>query len=678
MSDLFTYAAAADERQRLNDSREYRWVRSLARGHFKPTPTEPVWQWADKNVFLSGKMAARAGRYDSRLTPWTREMQDLIRNPDVHECGVMKSSRTGVSEAWFNVMRWMPEHKPGHALYAINEDKLARKINKRRFLPSLKATCPDVFTGDKDDEGLSVLSLKNMDIMFSGSGSASQFMEVFYRLIVLDELENHLQTQETTTEQRAESRQNDVDDGLIAKISKPEEAGGIIDLAYIRGTQKRFWVPCPRCSDGNAAAAYKDPAAARFMLLTREGVVANHCRNPNDGTWDLERVIKETYRTCPYCQGRIEEWEKRSMVDAGVQVPTPMKDRRRGPDGKPVPPVPGVESYHISDWYSLHRKLTTGHMMAKYLVAFEIQPTESGKKYFTVNHEGWPWDVTDYKVDETSIDALKGGRVEQQEVTAADGTKQTITVVLGTKFHLAYDRDGKFQSRLPFRPALLSVHTDKQKHCLKSWVVAWMNNGERYVIDVCQWQDEEHMFKTLARRPYWIAKAYRVDADKDEPMYVRCGRIDSGYRPTDVYKACIAANSGAYGGLEYGAFQVWPVRGEGDEDKQGGKKLMRFTKDYVGGAEIVVRMFWDHEVKNNFYISRIQQRAAPRLWFPDNLPRQCYDELTSEKFNPVTKAWEHPEGAPPNDFGDVGKQTELFWEEEGNSIRAMDCAYPHT
>lgn len=675
MSDLFAFAEQRCTDDALLRSREHAWVMDMVRGHFKPSPTEPIWQWADREVYLSLKMAARAGRYDSRRTPWTREMQDLARNPEVHECNVLKSSRTGVTEAWLNVIRWMPLHKPGHVLYAINERNLARQVSKRRLLPSLEATCPEAFTDDKDDKGLSVISLKNMDIMVSGSGSASQFMEVFYRLIVLDELENHLQTQETTTEQRAESRQNDVDDGLIVKISKPEAAGGIIDLAYIRGTQKRFWVPCPRCSNGVSAKAYADPASQGFMLLDRDGVVASHCRD-NTGTWDLERVIRESYRVCPHCHGRIDEWEKAAMVDAGIQVPTPMKDRRRGPDGKPVPPVPGVESYHISDWYSLHHKLSTGHMMAKYLVAHEIQPTESAKKYFRTNHEGWPWDVSDYRLDETSIDALKGGRVEQKEVTTADGKKETITVVIGSRFTLAYNRDGQYQNRLPFRPALLSLHVDKQKTCLKSWTVAWMNDGQRFLIDVSFWQDEEHMFKTLAERPYWIAKDYRRDPAVDEPMYVRAGRIDSGYRPTDVYRACLAANRGEYGGLEHGAFQVWPVRGEGDEDKQGGKKLMRFVEDYVEGTKIIVRRFWDHEVKTNFYISRIAHRLHPRLWFPDDLPRVCYEELTSEKYNEAKGIWEHPEGGPANDFGDVGKQTELFWEELAPELRKLDCAFP--
>ena len=675
MSDLFTFALTQQVRQAVRDSKEAHWIADLARGHFKPRPTEPIWQWADREVWLSTKMAARAGRYDSSRTPWTREPQDLARNPAVREVNVMKCSRSGFTEAFLNVIRWMPKHRPGNALYAINERGLARQVSKRRIIPSLESSCPDAFTDNKDDKGLSVIALKNMDIVVSGSGSSGPFMELWYLFILLDELENHLQTQDTTTEQRAESRQNDVEDGLIAKISKPEEAGGIIDLGYIRGSQKRYWVPCPRCSSGDSVKASRDPIGQGYLILDRSGVVAGHCRE-NDGSWNLQRVIKETYRVCPHCSGKIEEWEKFGMTNAGIWVPTPDKDRRRGPDGKPVPATPGIESYQISDWYSLHQRLTTGHLMAKHLMAFEIQPTESAKKYFTVNHDGWPWDVTEYKMDETSIDALKGGRVEQKEVTLTDGTKQVTTVVLGTKYFCAYNRDGKFETRLPFRPAVLSVHADKQKTCIKGGIFAWMNNGDRYLVDVGIWQDEEHMFRTLASRPYWISKAYRVNPEVDEPMYVRCGRIDSGYRPTDVYKACLAANRGEYGGLEHGGFEVWPVRGEGDKDKQGGKKVLRFTKDYADGAEIVVRMFWDHEVKNNFYISRIQQRLSPRLWMPDNLPRMVYDELTSEKFNSSSGQWEHPEGAGPNDLGDAFKQTELFWEEEAHGIRQLPCAFP--
>ena len=147
-------------------------------------------------------MSARAGRYESKRTPWAREPQDQIRNPDVKEVNFMKSSRTGITEGFLNCLRWMPKYRPGNALYAINERNLARQVSKRRIIPSLQASCPGAFTENKDDTSLSVIALKNMDIVVSGSGSSGPFMEMWYALIILDELENHLQTQDTTTEER--------------------------------------------------------------------------------------------------------------------------------------------------------------------------------------------------------------------------------------------------------------------------------------------------------------------------------------------------------------------------------------------------------------------------------------------------------------------------------------------
>jgi phage terminase large subunit GpA-like protein len=652
-SDLFGYAAAAQQQRQLADSFEHKWLIDLATGHFKPRPREPIWQWADREVWLSEKMSAKAGRYDSSKTPWAREIQDLPRNPDVREAAIMKSSRTGITEGWLNVLRWMPDHWPGNALYAINERNLARQVSKRRIIPGIETNAKTQLTDDPNDKSLSTIALKNMDIIVSGSGSAGPFMEMWYRLIILDELENHIQTQDTTTEQRASSRQTDVDDGLIVKISKPEAAGGIIDLAYIRGTQKRYHVPCPRCE--------------RRIILQREGVVYTHCRN-NDGAWDLERVVNESYRVCPHCNGRIDEVEKESMVDAGIWIPTALKDRRRPPDGGFVPPEPGVESYHISDWYSLHSRATTGEMIKSWLMMNDIQPTESSKKYFCTNHDGWPWEDTTYKITDDSIDALKAGRTEQREITTAKGEKRVITQTFGVPYRLAY-KDGEFRARLPFRPAIITGHADKQLNVIKALIFAWMSNGDRYLIDICRFDDEDTMFDTLAERPYFIEKSYWADPDEDEPMFALSGLIDANYRPSEVYRACLRAHS--LHGMHW-----WPTKGEGETDKSANRKLWRETKDKSDQSDIAVRMFYDHEIKNNFYLTRIQQRGSPRLWLPDDLPSVIYKEWTSESYDEKERAWVHNKAKGPNDYGDCGKSTELFYLERANEIKNLDCQPP--
>lgn len=184
-----------------------------------------------------------------------------------------------------------------------------------------------------------------MDILISGSGSSGPFMEIWYRLIILDELEKHAKRADgTTTYDQAKSRQNDVADGLLMALSVPGETGGIIDLKYTNGTQKKFHVPCPRC--------------ARHIELLDDYLVAEHCKE--DDRYDLDRVVADTFYQCQLCQQPILEHEKLAMVNEGFWVPTEKEKRRRSPAGDYVPPEPGVESYQIGDVYSLHPRVSWG------------------------------------------------------------------------------------------------------------------------------------------------------------------------------------------------------------------------------------------------------------------------------------------------------------------------------
>lgn len=656
INDLFSHAAARRFENDLCATPEHNFLVEALAGHMKPRSKEPIWQYADREIWLDEKMSADGGRYKSWKTPWAREIQDIFRDPacaDVREVNIMKPSRSGITEGLFNVIRWMPDHKPGNVLYAINSREEARLVSKRRIIPGIEHSAKGQLTEDKNDKNLSMISLKNMDIVVSGSGSAGPFMQAWYRLIILDELENHIQTQDTTTEQRATSRQTDVDDGLIVKISKPERIGGIIHRGYVRGDQRKYLVPCPRCE--------------RVIELVREHVVIRDCKN-SDGTWDLDRVVKEAYRVCPLCQKPFYEHEKRDMVNSDLAkwTPTPPGLRMKM-DGKPVPAEPNVRSYHLSDWLSLHARASTGELMKMWLMANEITPTESSRKYFLSNHEGLPYGNAEFTIDDDSIDACKGGRIEQREIEAADGTKQTVTEVLGIKYYLAYE-GGKFQHRLPFRPALITIFADKQQSLFKCTVWAWMANGERYLIDIIYAQDEDQLV-ALRERPYWIEKEHLADPDEDEPMFIVSGLVDARHRPMEVYRMCLNANR------EHG-WQVWPVKGEGDSDEYANKKLFRLVKETCDGQIISVRWFWDRAIKDNFYLTRLQKRCTPRMWHPWELPQAYYTELTSEKFDDEEDAWIHPDGAPPNDFGDTAKYGEIFLLENAQELKTLPCSYP--
>lgn len=640
-ADLFAFAAA----QVMTPERSF--LHGLADSCFKVTPTQPVADWAGEHVWLGEKMAASPKLYDPEQTPWAREWHQLPYMDDVREAYVMKCSRSSFTETGLNVIRYMPENWPGNAAFLINSKDEAKKVSKVRLQPTLPATAGAKLTENSDDVATHLISLVNMDIVVSGSGAAGPFMQTWYRWCVLDELENHEDaTQETTTVDRARSRLVGVADGKIFGGSKPELAGGIIDENYIRGTQKKWMVPCPRCSE--------------FIELQFEYVRFSHCKELIG--WDLNRVIRETYYQCQCCGGRIDEHEKWEMINTGRWEATPHEQRRRPPSGSAVAAEPGIESYHISDLYSLWADLTWGFLAKEWLTAFVIDPNVTKQKYFRTNHLGYPWDPIDQQVKEDSLLALIAGITEEREGR---------TVKLGEAYELAYV-DNEFHAPLPFKfPIWITVTGDRQEHCYKYWVQAWNALGEGFLIDIGTVKDGD-AFIDLFRREYYIL------GKEDHPLYVSDGLLDCGDEKLDVFRVCLKAQ-------DLG-FNLWPSRGSGFHSEFR-DKTVRKRLDSCDQRDIVIREFYDHAIKSDFLLGKVGRRSEPRQWFPRNLPHVApwvLQELRAERLNKVVtngrtkQVWQHnKQKHGPNDCIDTGKQQYVILQEIKESLRSLADGTTH-
>lgn len=612
----------------LIGSLERDFIVDLASNCFAPTPTEPCWQWAKENVWLGEKETATPGFYEPADTPWAKEWHTLPLDPEIREVLIMKSSRSGATEAWLNVLRWMPKHWPGNALFAINSEKKAKEVSKKRIHTHL-ALAGAQLSSNPDDLATLMISLRNMDIVVSGSGSSGPFMEAWYRLIILDELENHLQDQDTTTYDRAKSRQATVPDGKLVAMSKPELAGGIIDLNYIRGTQEKWMVPCPRCE--------------RRIELLLPFLTFGHCKDLASG-WDLVRVMAETYYQCQLCGGKIEEKEKRAMVNEGIWIPTPVAERRKPPSGNIVAVEPGVRSFHISDFYSLFPAVNWGFLAKEYITSYLIEPNETRKKYFRLNHEGLPWDTQELSINEDAILALKGGIVEQ---------KGDRKVVIGKAFETAY-KDHELHMPLPFRPKILTFTADKQDDDIyKFGVVAWKGDGQAFLIDFGRLHGDDHVL-SMRERPYYVEGF-------DEPVFIFSGLVDAGNWQTDVYRLCHRAQDLGW--------ELHPSRGSGWTSEFEGKTIM-YKLDLCDQRPIYVRKFIDHRIKNDLYIGKIAKRSEPRFWLPDNVTPEFCSELRAERLTPQTsngrtvQRWIHDKSKyGANDFGDMLKQHYVIYQE---------------
>jgi hypothetical protein len=654
--ELFDQAAAAARVAELRRTLEWRLITEVAADCFKEAPSEPVWQWAARSVWLDEIMSSEPGWYDPRKTPWTKELQEIpVSRPDVRVVAVKKSSRSGFSEAAFNILRWMPDHWPGNAGLVFPEDKQGRDVVKRRLMDSLKRVAGKYFTGDDNDEGLSAIKLRNMVIKMGPSGAARMFTEWWVRYFVLDELEEHDASDTTTTVERALSRQTDVADALCLLISKPKRAGGPIDDWFIKGTQKLWSMPCPRCERG-------------IVFDRRHFTNPDECRK-SDGTWDLELVERNTFALCPHCKGKIEEREKREMNEAALWVPTAEQHRRRGVDGKPVPAVPGVESYQISDYPSYHPKVSWGKLRVLALMAFEVQPTRKAQVHYLNNHEGEAEEPAFVGTDTATVEALKAGRVEQRRITLPDGSEveQSVTLGLPGGYRLAF-RGGIFSSALPYRPDILLCFADKQQTHLKYAVFALRvdpalpGQCEAHLVEVGRADDETELERAV------ILRAFPV-ADGGEPVRITAGFIDSRYRGQAVFDFCLRL-------YHQHGLQIWPVRGEGrEEGKSRGKagtdadarskanlrgKILRFVEQFATTGRIMVRYFKDHDLQDMLN-EKIAERAGWRMWLPTDYPAEFAAELIAEKYDPATDTWVHnKQRFGPNDWRDCCKYLVLW------------------
>lgn len=657
LDDLFQVASAKRSRERVLASREYEVCASIAAACFLESPSVPVWQWAAENVWLDEVMAARQGFYDPDFTPWTKEIQELPLRPEVRVAALMKSSRSGGSEAGLNILRYMPSHWPGNAGICFPEDKQGRDVTKRRILKSLERVAGSRMSDDPQDTGLSNIYLDNMMIKMGPSGSARLFTEWWVRYFMLDEIEEHSTADSTATWERAMSRQVDVPDSLLYALSKPKHADGPIALLHARGSQKQWLVPCPRCE-------------RRFAFARGQFTNDPDCKKA-DGTWDLELVKRATFCLCPHCQGRIEEKEKRMMNDAAVWTPRPLDQRLRLSDGKYIPPTPGWESYHITDYCSYHEKVAWGELRVMELLAFEIQPTRSAQVHFTNNHEGLPEEPDLTGLDAKSIDQLVAGRIETRFVTAADGSKREEHITHGIPggYFMAY-KAGREDARLPFVPHQIVIFIDKQMTHLKCNVFAIRlahdipGQCEAFHIDRFRCDDEEALEALI------IARTYHTMAD-DTAHFITAGFMDSRHRGQEVFKFCLR--------MYYTrGINIWPVRGEGvtkpfqrkrhggsDADEEHSRdtsrsKIIRYVKDMCDLGELTVRYFKDHALQLELE-AKLARKPGWRLWLAKNYPPEFAAELTAEKYDPHADRFVHHRNKfGPNDDRDCTKYLVLW------------------
>lgn len=658
----------------------------FARG-FAEVPDQPLWQWADENVWLESKDAAEPGPYRSAKTPWTRRIQELWQRPimyvwdwgagaysvaRVKEIAEMKCSQSGLTEAVLNGVRHDSQFTPRNCIYTVDTRETARDISDR-LEPSLrKLDNQDIFTGDDDDVGTFVMRLMAMAIWFQGSFSTGKFASKMAPRVVSDESEEQgSDSTDTSNDTALKSRKKTADHGLFVTLCKPKRKKGPIHKAYLRGNQERFCIACPHCDyrqpltfrrneeaeqpdltpfseklieildeqTGRLIAALPEPLpkGEKRKLVTGR-LVFEHCKD-DQGQWDKLKILRETYYECGSCRGRIDEALKNSLVAGAIWIPTAMGD-------------PGVVSQHINDLYSSDANSAWGEVVLEYLRCKKEDRKELQGFY---NHIlGLPWTDEISKIAEADIlKNIAGRTIYRIEAPDEDGKQkrhifdrldsaEAARVTLKAR-GLECDIIKSFcppyqRGHIPFDRFSLVLGSDVGGNYAK-WALGAIPVGTEDVA-IIDWGEEldPSAISDLMLRHAWPAidgKQYRV----------RAGFIDAKFRKTDCYHACLATNR-----------MLMPISGLGGTAARTIKLFAAVqVQSYPPGF---LRLdFNDREAKDELYLVRLKKMFR-RLWVPCDVDTDpgFIGELSAEELIEDTNGqsiW-NP-FPPPNHWGDCVK-----------------------
>lgn len=337
---------------------------------YRPTPRQSVVEWAEENLVLTQRQTESPGPFRTSNRPYMREPMNNWRDPQVRETVLCWGSQTAKTTTIMAGLAWLIVNQPSPALWLMPNADLARSFSKGRWQPML-SDCPAAVSKFPDDrDKITNLEMQFLDstLTFIGSNSPANLASRPVRALVADEVDKFAEatSKEADALDLAEQRLKAFSSSIAFLTSTPTTTDGRIWQRFIRGDQRRFYLPCPHC---------KQP-----IKLLWEQVKWDDAGKPAkdaDGKWDFRKVVALARYECQLCGGHISDAHKVAMLRQGewvVENPNAM---------------PGVRSYHLSSLYSPDRSCTWGRLAVKFI---EEQESILGLQGFINGMLAEPWE----------------------------------------------------------------------------------------------------------------------------------------------------------------------------------------------------------------------------------------------------------------------------------------------
>lgn len=337
------------------------------RGLYRPTPRQTVVEWAEANLKLTARQTENPGPFSTSVRPYTREPLECWKDAGVAEMTLCWGSQTSKTTTLMAGLAWLIDNEPSPALWLMPTENLARSFSKSRWLPMLE-DCPAIvahFPVDRDKLTNLEQHFDRSTLTFVGSNSPANLASRPVRVLVADEVDKFAQATEREADalDLAEQRLKAFSSSKLFLTSTPTTTDGRIWQRFLRGDQRRFYIPCPHCK-------------APIRLEWRQ-VKWDEDAKLEDGKWDFSRVRASARYECQLCKGSMTDAQKVAGLRHGQWIP-----ENKGA-------LPGVRSYHLSSLYSPDRKCTWGHLAVQFL---EAKESLLGLQSFVNGNLAEPWE----------------------------------------------------------------------------------------------------------------------------------------------------------------------------------------------------------------------------------------------------------------------------------------------
>lgn len=300
--------------------------------------------WAEQNVRIPvGNAIPGPINFDN--APYQRGMLDVIKEPGVRRVDYMTGAQLGKTTIQQCITGFFVAHEPRSQIFVQPTQGDVQTFLETKLRPMLEANpaIADKMAKQRGREGVNnsrIISYIGGWLMFSWAGSPKTLRGRSAPITQADEVDGMQATPEGDPVELLDQRSATFgDQRLSTRSSTPTIKGASrIETGFEEGDQRRFYVPCPHCGEGQFL---------KWANVTWTGRISTGVKDAENDAGHEHKPETAMY-ACEHCGG---------LWDDGQRIAAIRNAERLGWGWKAHKPFRGHASFHAPEMLSTFRRL---------------------------------------------------------------------------------------------------------------------------------------------------------------------------------------------------------------------------------------------------------------------------------------------------------------------------------